>query len=214
MAEYALTVKQPWTDLVMVRTDDGGCLKPVENRCWPVPSTLPQRWECETCGDRFEERDHWNDENCGPLADAGPFPFRLWIHAGQQVVNPLDAGEAWQALMDHLELRPNAMLAYVHGRLGVLLGSVTVTGCHHSDECYPTGHWVDGCTCAGPFGMGIGMQHEPGCGLEPWCSPWSEPNAWHWTLTDPQPLATPIPVRGRQKLWTLPDDIAVEAAHA
>lgn len=57
---------------------------------------------------------------------------------------------------------------------GVLLGTVRVVGTHHADTCRTR------------------------------CSPWAHRGAWHWELTDPRPLAKPIPCRGLQRLWTIP----------
>lgn len=39
------------------------------------------------------------------------------------------------------------------------------------------------------------------------CSPWAEHGVWHWTLTSVQPLAEPVPCRGRLQLWTPPEDV-------
>lgn len=61
---------------------------------------------------------------------------------------------------------------------GVLLGTVLVVGCHNAAE-----------------------EFVP-------CSRWADPACWHWTLADPQPLAEPVPYKGRQGLWNVPDDIA------
>ena len=48
------------------------------------------------------------------------------------------------------------------------------------------------------------------------CSNWAEPmdDGWHIELHSPRPLKTPIPVRGRLGLWTLPDDIAAQVEEA
>ena len=177
----ALTVRQPWADLIMAG------VKPVENRTRPVPSTLPQ-W-CSECG-MFPCRG-----SCGECAWT-PFPFRLWIHAGLR----LDRA----ALAVHLE-----DARAIHGRFGscgvdaladtmtygALLGTVEVTGCHHADECHDPDGMHD--TITGP-------QYHP----EAWCSRWAEPDRWHWTLTDPRPLDTPVPATGRQGLWRIPEEVA------
>lgn len=42
------------------------------------------------------------------------------------------------------------------------------------------------------------------------CSPWALQDSWHLMLANPRPLPTPIPVRGRLGLWTLPDDVAAQ----
>jgi len=37
-------------------------------------------------------------------------------------------------------------------------------------------------------------------------SPWAEPGyRWHWVLTDPVPLAEPVPARGQRRLWMPPE---------
>lgn len=43
-----------------------------------------------------------------------------------------------------------------------------------------------------------------GCG----CGPWAVPGQTHWQLTHVRPLARPVPCRGAQGLWTVPDAIA------
>lgn len=42
------------------------------------------------------------------------------------------------------------------------------------------------------------------------CGPWAARGQYHWRLANVRPLAEPVPCRGFQQLWTLPDD--VEAA--
>lgn len=39
------------------------------------------------------------------------------------------------------------------------------------------------------------------------CSPWALPDDWHLVLTNPRPLATPIPAKGRLGLWTPDADL-------
>jgi hypothetical protein len=172
--ERVLTVKQPWADLIMVGKD-------VENRSWPVPRSVS----------------HWD-----PWNGSTQFPFRLWVHAATAIDRDavwrldrtrLDSTEAGRLIVDWCAFlgttaRYRGELAACD-RLGVLLGSVTVTACHHADDC------DDGWSCSGGAGS--------------WCSPWAEPDCWHWTLADPQPLAEPIPMRGRQRLWRLPEDAGV-----
>jgi hypothetical protein len=34
------------------------------------------------------------------------------------------------------------------------------------------------------------------------CSPWAEPGAWHWGLTNIRGLPEPVPCKGRLSLWT------------
>lgn len=35
------------------------------------------------------------------------------------------------------------------------------------------------------------------------CGPWADPDSYHWRLRDVRLLATPHPVRGWQRLWTV-----------
>lgn len=48
--------------------------------------------------------------------------------------------------------------------------------------------------------------HRPSGG--PGGSPWAERDVWHLCLSDPRPLAEPIPYKGALGLRTLPDDVA------
>lgn len=49
---------------------------------------------------------------------------------------------------------------------------------------------------------------RPGCcpnqGAPPFGSPWAQASQWHLCLSDPRPLAEPIPCRGALGLWTPP----------
>jgi hypothetical protein len=171
--DKALTVKQPWADLIMAGAKD------VENRSWPVPSTLPQWWVCERCGERHPPPP-------GLLArwiPDGPFPFRLGIHAGQEI-DKSASPETWAVYpVDWGMGRP---LPEVYA-LGALLGFVTVTGCHHADECQR---------------VRVDPQHRGSRYMER-CSRWAEPDVYHWTLANPEPLDVPFPMKGRLGLWHL-----------
>lgn len=110
MTERVLTVRQPWADLIMAGTKD------VENRTWPVPSTLPQWGDCPGHG-------------------------RLWVHAGQQIDTSPRSVQAWATLRQHLGLSiyRGTLAAVDHVARGALLGSVTVTGCHQTRDCVRLG---------------------------------------------------------------------------
>ena len=195
-----LTVRQPWSDLIMAGVKD------VENRSWPVPSTLPQWQRCNRCGRRSRdgvpetipvhpktgERGtavHWHDA-CHPtgvqgeLRDDGPFPFRLGIHAAAKPAE--NAGpETWPVYP--VDWRTSGYELPEVYALSVLLGTVEVTGCHHADECRRD-RPIEGCSSVADLT----------------CSRWAEPgDVWHWTLTDPRPLDVPIPMRGMLGLWRL-----------
>lgn len=222
MTDRVLTLWQPHASLVMTRTPEGGCLKDVENRPRPVPSTLPQWYRCEDCGHReralsfeIKLREHHHGVASGgdggwhPMVPGGPYPFRLWIHAGKTVAA---YGDAWDTLgealgCDGYELWHEHVASpdYQDGEvpwlhLGRLLGSVLVTGQHHRDESKNPRHLGDAprwCEAADDFTK--------------LCSPWAVEDQYHITVTDPQPLPEPIPMRGRQGWWRLPADVAVPA---
>lgn len=42
----------------------------------------------------------------------------------------------------------------------------------------------------------IGSHLDASC-----CRPWGQPDAWHWELTDVEPLPQPVPARGALGLW-------------
>ena len=46
------------------------------------------------------------------------------------------------------------------------------------------------------------------------CSRWAQSDAWHLTLANPRPLATPIPARGRLGLWTPEPDVVEQLEEA
>lgn len=192
--DRALTLRQPWASLVMAG------LKPVENRTWPVPSTLPQWWRCPYCSRRSRGAIKGRCPAggfCGPAQADGLFPFRLWVHAGARH----DGNEHRRALIRAStsvkgDDEPGNTMEWIRGwwgnrdpqgGYGALAGSVTVTGCHHADECFWDGPYLDSEYPEASHG----------------CSPWAEPNRYHWTLADPQPLDEPIPMRGRQGLWRI-----------
>ena len=189
-AERVLTIRQPWADLIMAG------IKDVENRTWPVPSTLPHYWRCSDGDVRLAPSVLRNDERPECCEPDGPFPFRLWVHAGQQI-DPHSDIKGWRALGEAWDMGPINTQYHARQRAGHLLGSVEVRGCHRADTCarVPT----------------IKEDPRPVVTLRQ-CSPWAERDVWHWTLRAPYAdLPEPIPLRGRQGLWTLPGDV-LEAA--
>lgn len=211
----ALTLWQPWASLVMAGVKD------VENRSWPPPSTLPEWRECDGCGLRTQPgRVRRADEHgrCGgTVHEDGPFPFRLHIHAGKVFD---DAAWAWGDRSDQVQAVVRTYGgAHDHPRSavynncsgcnhrGVLLGSVLVTGCHDAVECRR-------CACApqpGSVCRAAGTEYEHWRGEESYCSSWAMASQFHWQVTDPLPLPDPIPMRGRQKLWRIPEGVLADA---
>ena len=183
----ALTVKQPWADLIVSGVKD------VENRTWEPPSTLPQWYQCSGCDDRTRPRHHLpptghlhkhpmvGGEWHAMHAD-GPFPFTIAIHAGQSVDYP--------AMQEHLEMMVATDVASRLDR-GAIVGTVDVTGCHSFASCL-IGHPDS------TFGL---------------CSEWArdpvgdelDKPSFHWMLANARRLDTPIAAVGRQRLWILDD---------
>ena len=152
--DLALTVHQPWADLIVSGVKD------VENRTWPVPSAT--------------------------------LHGRVWIHAGQSFDDSWKWSAAGPRVVRHEQYGTAPWVTA--DRCGVLLGSVQVDGCHHADWCDK----VDGdLVTAWPDTTSRGPRY---------CSRWAEPDVYHWRLSDPQPLADPIPMRGRQRLWRITAD--------
>lgn len=188
-ARRALTCWQPWGSLIMAG------IKNVENRPRPVPSTLPQWYRCTGCGHRDRVMPSGGVHSHFELPDAreveyevvpdGPYPFRLWIHAAKGWDQ-----DGWLRAWDLIGY--DALMEHVYPP-GALLGSVLVTGCHYADDV----------AC---WGSELGHLRGEGDDEREFCSPWAQPDCYHITVTDPQPLPEPIPMRGRQGWWILPDD--------
>lgn len=191
----ALTLRQPWASLIVTGAKD------VENRTWPVPSTVTR--VCLGSHDRPQRGDDFPADDPEPCM-CGPAPFPLVIHAAKTDTDndPTISSMAWHALGE--------VIGGAAPPRGVLLGYVTVTGCHHADECAD----FDYVTLGGCVDIDGGWWHKPTedrpCHTARYCSRWAEPNTYHWTLTNPVALDEPIPMRGRQGLWNLPDDALAE----
>lgn len=183
----ALTVRQPHASLIIAG------VKPVENRTWPVPKTLWKR----------NPPPSWPN---GDLVDYdSPFPFRIAIHAGKQYdYDAAHRTDLWGIEQGRRREEFDIVLG-AHDRLGVLLGYVTVTGCHHARDCAVTAGEYDGTNALDVF-----------FACTDWAEPWqihdADGDLYHWTLADPVALDEPIPMRGRQGLWNVPDDALAEVA--
>lgn len=69
---------------------------------------------------------------------------------------------------------------------GAVLGTVTVVGCHHANDCFK--------------GFKVPWR-------ERYCSPWAHLGEFHIELSEPRPLPEPVPCKGKLGLWRLPDDV-------
>lgn len=200
MTSPVLTIRQPLADLIMAGAKD------VENRSWAVPSTVP----CTRCNGSGAVASFDGDALDCVCTDDGPFPFRLWVHAAAKSYKGAGVAEAWATLAEawgfdgseggyRIGARAIERVA-TQGRYGVVLGSVEVTGCHHADECDRAG--------------GDWAQRQAMPADRRYCSRWAEPDAYHWTLAEPRPLATPVPAKGRLGLWTPDDDLTAQLEQA
>ena len=113
-----------------------------------------------------------------PIPSTAPaVPFRLAIHSAKRMTDDDYKRARWQALVEgHLAL----VINYANpGLRGVVLGLVTVTGCHRADG-WPKPASI--ACCASPW-----AEHDDG--------------VWHWTLADATPLPMPFHAKGRLGLW-------------
>lgn len=62
---------------------------------------------------------------------------------------------------------------------GAIIGAIKIAGIHSYDQCQGQ------------------------------CSPWAEREDWHWEITEPMRLPTPVPATGALNLWRLHGDALV-----
>ena len=127
----------------------------------------------------------------------GPFPFRLGIHAAATFADGWVTADGLYGTYRLIHKPTGESAPWVpSSRLGVLLGTVEVAGCHHADECKRL------------LTPAPAKRRRQSLAARPtWahCSRWAEPDVWHWQLADPQPLDVPVPMRGMLGLWRLPE---------
>jgi hypothetical protein len=108
------------------------------------------------------------------------------IHAGRRYDHSAlpPPGTSWP----HPHIPPTAL------PLGAVVAAARVTGCHHSCDC-----------------GGRDWQHRRRLPYRS-CSPWAASGHYHWQLSEVRALPQPLPARGYQKLWRLPDAITQRVA--
>lgn len=111
-------------------------------------------------------------------------PGRIAIHAG---LTQDDNLAAWNFIGRQKPVEFVEKLPYLHR--GAIVGTVDLIDCHMPNPL---------------------LQHPP-C-QHYGCEPWGQDVLSHWVLSNPTPLAEPIPCRGALGLWNLPDDIAASLA--
>jgi hypothetical protein len=114
---------------------------------------------------------------------------RLLIHAGK-AVDWLAPDHAWTAAGLAPYRRGAPRVAWTASLpLSVILGAVTLTGCHLDAECR---HLENGRYVA-------------------FCSRWAMRDQAHWQVDDKRPFRTLVPADGRQRLWMVTDEAAIAA---
>lgn len=200
-----LTLRQPWAWAVCHAGKD------VENRGWPVPSVLLDR-PCERCRGHGRDPDSLDDDEwyaypCDRCSGSGREPLRVMIHAGiawDGSLGKTSARARWATLPDGTHLMSHRRTDDELGRWWV---QPARTGPQESRQ---------------PFGAVVAVCTITDCHQEDYLndpSPWAqfsergEPYIYHWLLGDVTVLPAPVPVKGRQRLWTPDPDIvaAVEA---
>ena len=112
---------------------------------------------------------------------AGDYRGPIAIHAGLAPV-------AWDAVSDVRKILGRDAFtessdgwAAAHGRI---IGVVDLYAVHHAESCH-------GRTVVEEVNPNLIRGHHA-----PTCSPWAELHVWHLCLTNPRPLANPIPYKG------------------
>jgi len=154
---------------------------------WPVLS-VHQPWAAALiwAGKDIENR-------ARPIRYRGPLFIHATLHHptwDDYLTISARTGQGWPlGWLDTRHATP-AQLAAVRTRIyhtaarGVLLGAVTITGCHHASD-----------------------DHHGAC------TPWADNGCWHWQAASPRALTAPIPVTGQRGRWYLPPHLE-HAAHA
>lgn len=114
---------------------------------------------------------------------------RLAIHAGKLIDD-----DARVALM-HSRFGGKNLPKDMELPTGAILGTVEVAGWLSVNAAGE----VSGEACPGEWSQMLKLVG----------SPWRQPQSrWHWWVRDPRPLSKPIPCRGAQCLWTVPEQHA------
>lgn len=116
------------------------------------------------------------------------------IHATKSVDETALAGyqpASWQAQHDRQPGEPWPPLAGM--ATGAVVAVARIAGCHHATDC------------AGPLlAAAFGLEHDT------LCSPWAAWGQYHWELVSVRPLLEPVPCRGHQRIWYLPQTVDQE----
>lgn len=100
------------------------------------------------------------------------------------------------------------------GGTGYIIGVVDLDAVHESQDCYQASVQRAAHLWATDRGAFDALPDTNGCGgliaKASHCSPWAEEEVHHLVLTNPRPLAGPIPYKGALGLRKLPDDVIAQ----
>lgn len=120
---------------------------------------------------------------------------RVAIHAGKTWYDGAEFDDRFDDL-----LVDGAMPDVPAAALGAVVAVATLAGVHWGGACRFT-----------PVERQRTVDTESLLPVRPGlCSAWAEPDAWHLVWQDVRPLLEPVPTRGFQGLWTVPDGVLVD----
>lgn len=135
---------------------------------------------------------HWGKpvENRSWAPPAALVGQRIAIHAGKKLDVDAMHDLVIRGMAPDVESVPQ----------GVILGTVRLDGWIETNERRAVREWNFGALCgARPVNFD-----------ELLASAWLVPGGFAWVLSDPEPLATPIPCKGAQGLWNVPADVLAQ----
>lgn len=138
-------------------------------------------------GAKLHETRHWHIRRQWPDWKPGD---RAAVHATQKFIKDFDS--------DFAEILRRQFGANWFKDLptGALIGTISVTACQHTETIYAPGSWSS-------------MSHVERTDYE--CGDFSE-GRYAWRGQEPVIFKTPIPWKGSQGLFNVPDDVIREAA--
>lgn len=195
MILHALTLHQPWATMISSWSEfdayvagGGTALLPkrIENRAWPPPEKLKGAWLAVHAGKEFD-----NDGNFGI----------------RERVRAIEAGTGTRLSMPYpSEMTAGAVVAVA--RIAGFFFQAVLKG-----ETSPRWGYESWWSAIRPEAEAPGqLEHLPAMPLDVTTDPhryWLI-GPYGWVLTDVVRLASPVPVRGAQKVWNLPADVAAQ----
>jgi hypothetical protein len=153
-------------------------------KCIPLWQPWGSLW---LSGAKLHETRHWHIRRQWPDWKPGD---RAAVHATQKFIKDFDTHMA--AILRH----QFGATWYRDLPTGVLIGTIAVASCEFTQDIYDTDAWNH-------------MSHEERVDYE--CGDFSH-GRYAWRGQDPVVFKTPIPWKGSQGLFNVPDDVIGEAA--